>query len=124
MSSFNGCFVAIAPTSEAYEPTWFMGQLMDALLKAGVDVRRNDGAVSIHIGPAKGVIARFTTGNRDGEQFATTLAKALRADGIEAAAVGGLMEDSVQKLTTDPAYHGAYTRETFKWVVIGVGEKP
>src|SRR5262245_5268888 len=120
MSSFKGHHVTVGASPATAESGGFADQLVLALKSAGVSANRNDASAGIQVGSARGVVARYVTGNDRGAQFAKSLAEQLSSDGIAAKATGGLVEEIMKELVklgrgiNDPAN---------EWVVIAVGNK-
>jgi len=120
MSAFGRHHVTVGASPVTSESGRFADQLVLALKSAGVSAERNDASAGIQVGSARGVVARFVTGNDKSEQFARSLAEELTADGIVASAAGGLINEIMKELVkqgrplNDPAN---------EWVVIAVGER-
>ncbi len=120
MSAFGRHHVTVGASPVTSESGRFADQLVLALKSAGVSAERNDASAGIQVGSARGVVARYVTGNDKSEQFAKSLAEELTANGVAASATGGLVNEIMKELVkqgrplNDPAN---------EWVVIAVGER-
>jgi len=120
MSSFKGHHVTVGASPATSESGVFADQLVLALRSAGISASRNDASAGIQVGSARGVVARYVTGNDRGEQFANSLVEELTKDGIAAKATGGLVKEIMKELVkigralNDPAN---------EWVVVAVGDR-
>jgi hypothetical protein len=122
MSPFKGQPAGVGPSPVTFETAALSEQLNKVLVLAGVQANLNLDFISYQVGIARGVVVRYTTGNKKGELFARTLVAALKADNIAAFAMDGLMETSVVNMIKD----GTHTRDEpgFATVAIAVGDKP
>jgi hypothetical protein len=119
MAPFTHQHVTVGASPVTLESGRFADQLVIALRAAGVSAERSDSSAGIQVGPARGIVARYVTGNQRSEHFAKSLTEELAADGITARATSGLVEEIMQALVkqgrplNDPAN---------EWVVIAVGD--
>jgi hypothetical protein len=120
MKPFKGQRASVGAVPFTFESASLANQIVLALKAAGANVDLNQGAAEVQVGAANGVVARATTGNDKGEQFALTFAQAMNENGIKAKAIGGLLEDIMQK-----SIEGGRPRNDpgNEWVVIVVGDK-
>lgn len=116
VSSFVGQRVSIGAIPTAFEHVALAEMISQALHKGGLTPNFNQGAAEMHVGPTKGVVARYVTGNDRGKTFAEILASALRDEGIAAGAVPDMMKSLIKQEEVNVEGHS--------WVVIVVGEKP
>jgi hypothetical protein len=122
---------AIPPTAEAGA---LAGALVDVLQRANIKARIGQNQIMQDADldprwPSKwsplenlrpGVSIRFTTGNQDGEKFATLLAQLLNAEGILASADSGLQEARAEGYVLA---QGSRNDEKFGRLAVIVGEK-
>lgn len=122
MSSFKGQSAGVGPSPVTFETAALSEQLIRVLVLAGVEANLNPTFISFQVGIARGVVVKYTTGNKKGELFARAFVDALNADNIAASAVDGLMETSVVNMMKE----GKHTRDEpgFALVAIAVGDKP
>ena len=117
---FKGKRIAIAPSPATFESTSLAEQIVAALTLAGISAEPNPGAVRLHVGVAKGVVIRYTTGNEVAERLSKAVAKALNIQGVAAFPLDGLMEDIISKMPDGSARN----IEGREWIVMAVGDKP
>jgi hypothetical protein len=122
MAPFKGQSVSVGAIPVTGEGGAFGVEIVNALNEAGLRASINQGAAEVHVGPVNGVLARATTGNTKGEQFAVTFARVLTELGIAAYWSGGKMEDIVKKQEKDDP--NVRQSEYQQWVIIVVGNKP
>jgi hypothetical protein len=116
LRSFNGQRVSIGAIPPIFEHVVLGEQIGQALSLGGINSDWNQSAAEIQVGPVRGVVARYITGNERGENFAKALADALLGEGISAVAEGGMMDKVIKPDNRND--------EGNSWVVIAVGEKP
>lgn len=115
VSSFVGQRVSIGAIPTTFEHVALAEMISKALHKGGLTPDFNQGAAEVQVGPTKGVVARYVTGNERGKTFAEVLASALRDEGIAAGAVPDMMKYLIKQEEVNVEGHS--------WVVIVVGEK-
>jgi hypothetical protein len=119
MSAYKHHHVTVGASPITLEAGRLADQLVVALRTAGVSADRSDSSAAIQVGTTHGIVVRYVSGNDKSEQFAKALAEELAADGINAKATGGLVEEIMKELVkqgrpmNDPAN---------EWVVVGIGD--
>ena len=118
---FKGRSIAFGSSPTTFESAFFADQLVALCKAAELMADRNDGAAQYQVGIARGVVLKYVTGNREGEELARAMAAWLKENGIEASALGGLMSEIIPNMKKQGTFKE--NDESWKWVVVAVGDK-